>query len=289
MTGKPNILTAVIGIVCAALMVGAAMQTKRGGIHSPLVSDDVVLVRDSFNDGDRQLSTHSPEMGGAWSQVPFARNAQLVIVGNQVEHSTGPGYRTAYNAGAIFNDDQFWEVTVKRTATDGGTQIYFRLASEGSESGYALKYDPARGGWVALSVVPYDQAQCSTPLCNEYEEGAPYTDNFPVGQSRRVRVNAIGNVLTATIQGVQAIQITDTDHPHGGRIAISLSGNGFAFDDFVAGNLAGAPTPTPTPSPDASPTPSPGPTPCANGWRRAVDTPTEQRYLCIGPELLIKN
>lgn len=212
------------------------------------------VITDNFTDSNG-IDLVSHNTGFQW--LHFASSNSLIINNDYITHDNG--HRSMYVANKLINLNSYQQVKITRIGVNGTPYIIFRAAIDNSENWYSATYDISRKVWYLISAVPYESVNCIKPLCNEYEEGNLYFDDFLVGQSRDVKVTTNGNLLTLYINNVKVSEVIDLDHPNMGYSGIGLSGDGFIIDDFEVGSLNN-PSPSPSPSPTILPSPSPSPT-----------------------------
>lgn len=188
------------------LSIFGGLQSFLGGTPAPLV------VSDNFNRADGGL-------GANWITLTSSDAPQ--IVNNEVSQ-TSVAVAAAFWSANSFNDDQFASVTIGTTTSTGFTGAVRMSASAdtmyfGAAGDFIQLYKVIAGGYTQL--------------------GAVFT---PVLSGDMLRLTANGTTVSLTLNGIEIINVTDSDIASGSAGFFCEGDNVHAatLDDWQGGNLA---------------------------------------------------
>ncbi len=186
-----------------------------------------------------ELSTHTGELNATWEQASFASSGKGYIYSNRLTKDSGAA--AVYFSAASVSSDQYVQAKFRKlSALSMNLAILARLqATPGggadTDSYYWLRYNNDDGLWTIRKTIG---GTATVPNSNQW------ADTIGVGEERTARLEVVGTTITAYIDGVQRLQVTDAALS-GGYAGFRLSGNassttGYTIDDFEAGNVDSA-------------------------------------------------
>jgi hypothetical protein len=169
---------------------------------------------DDFNRADGDPGANWVQVSGTWT-----------IVSNQLSPGTTGGTVVLRAATAMSTSDNYAQVTI--TATTPVSQGVWCRGNSDLTSGYALRNNGSN--WALFSVVGGAFTSIGT-----YSAAAAVNDV--------AKVQAVGSTITAYINGVSRISVTNTAVTTGTSCGIRSEANtGLRYDDFTAADvIAGA-------------------------------------------------
>ncbi|MEH0586258.1 hypothetical protein QA942_20060 [Streptomyces sp. B21-106] len=170
---------------------------------------------DDFNRAD------SSNLGAGWVEV----SGDWSIVSNQLSPGSAGGTIILRAAGAMASDDNYAQVKI--TATTAASHGVWCRGNSNISSGYLWRNDGSQ--WDLFSVVGG-----SFTVIDSYAASASVGDV--------AKVQAVGSTISAYVNGVQRVSLTNTHVTTGTSVGIrSESTSAIRFDDFAAGDVtAGA-------------------------------------------------
>ncbi|MFE3031608.1 hypothetical protein ACFXKY_08155 [Streptomyces canus] len=170
---------------------------------------------DDFNRAD------SSDLGAGWVEV----SGDWSIIGNRLSSGSAGGTIILRAAGAMASNDHYAQVTIAATAAVSHG-VWIRGNSNISQ-GYLFRNDGS--SWNLFQVVGG-----SFTVIGTYAVAASAGDV--------AKLQAVGSTITAYVNGVQRINVTDTAVPTGTNVGIRAESAGaLRFDDFSAAEVtAGA-------------------------------------------------
>ncbi len=169
----------------------------------------------SFSDDFNRAN--STDLGASWVEV----SGDWSIVSNQLSPGSAGGTIILRAAGAMASSDNFAQATIAAT-TAASHGVWCRGNSNISQ-GYLWRNDGT--SWNLFSVVGG-----SFTSIGSYAAAAAPGDV--------AKVQAVGTTITAYVNGVQRVSVTDTNVATGTSVGIrSESASAIRFDDFSAGDV----------------------------------------------------
>lgn len=205
------------------------MTLKRGAIASsrpPAVVSDV-FFNDLFDGAAGALTSHSPDLGGAWSHVDGTTNG-IQLDGSGAVASAG-GFQLVFNAvtppDADYRLDWEWE-QVLSGFSDGQMFIIARASgSGGSTNGY---YYDNRGS----------QYRLRKRLTGTFTDIGTTYNNTPAAASVHTgALSVVGSAITGYVDGVQRMAATDSAITGAGSIAVFLANGRVKLRSLTATNV----------------------------------------------------
>jgi pectate lyase len=208
------------------------------------------LFTDNFEDGDAKGWTKS---GGTWT---------VVSDGSQVYKQSSTSSDARARAGSTAWTNYAVQARVKALSFNGTDRFVALLARAQSTTSYYY-----------LTMRSSNQLELKKLVSGSSTTLASKTFTVTAGRWYTLRIEAVGNSLSAYVDG--ALQLTATDSQFSsGNIGGATFYTSAEFDDFVVTALSGTtPTPTPTPTPAPTPTPTPTPTPVPTPTPTPTPTP----------------
>ena len=169
----------------------------------------------SFSDDFNRAN--NTDLGANWVEV----SGDWSIVSNQLSPGAAGGTIILRAAGAMASNDNYAQVTIAAT-TAASHGVWCRGNSNISQ-GYLWRNDGS--SWNLFSVVGG-----SFTSIGSYAAAAAPGDV--------AKVQAVGSTITAYVNGVQRVSVTDTNVTTGTSVGLrSESTNAIRFDDFAAGDV----------------------------------------------------
>lgn len=173
----------------------------------------------SFTDDFNRADTST--LGAGWVEV----SGDWSIISNQLSPGSAGGTIILRAAGAMASDDHFVQATI--AATTAASQGIWCRGNSNITNGYLWRNDGT--SWDLFSVVGG-----SFNIIGTYAAAATPGDV--------AKAQAVGSTITAYVNGIQRVSVTNTDVPTGTSVGIRAESVGaLRFDDFSAADVtAGA-------------------------------------------------
>lgn len=173
-------------------------------------------ISDDFNRAD------STDLGAGWVEV----SGDWSIISNRLSPGAAGGTIILRAAGAMASSDHYAQVTIAAT-TAASHGVWCRGNSNISQ-GYLWRNDGSN--WTLFSVVGGSFSSIGT-----YAAAAAPGDV--------AKIQAVGSTITAYVNGVQRVSVTDTNVTTGTSVGLrSESTSAIRFDDFAAADVVAGST-----------------------------------------------
>jgi hypothetical protein len=185
-----------------------------------LTGSTVQLISKTFTSADGTGST----LVAPWVQQG---DATIRMSGNDLRG--GGGRSLAWYPGLAYTPDQYAEIDLKQIDPSGsfssGVAVRIQTSQVGLEQGYVLR---TGNGGTPYRITKYNTASTSVDLI--------ISSVTPVANDR-VRLEILGNTLTAYVNGTQILQTTDNEYSSGVPCISFTSGAGALSNNYAAGNI----------------------------------------------------
>lgn len=188
------------------------------------------------------ITMESPVVSGNKIVPPVDGNAGVGIHKTLMSTNDQSAKATVQEGGFTAGDVWVTEVGVRCSATYSGYVFAF-FASAGTPIMQIDRVDDAGGGVFTQTTIAGPSA---------YTPGG-------VGTSHTIEIRAVGNTITALLDGVQVFSVTDTNHPTDKAaffIAGDISGTAPTLDDFIFGDFVPPAAPAVLATPITFPVPA---------------------------------
>jgi lysophospholipase L1-like esterase len=193
-----------------------------------------IITSDTFTDTPNTLlESHTGSTGATWTKNPaFSTGSAAISSASRLRgNATNAVY---YSSGSPSSADYDVEADFYVASPSGAAGITLRMSAS-LATYYLLDYEGPSSAWHLYTVLGGSTINVIT-----------FTQSLTTGQSYHVRLAARGSQITAYVDGVQIISISDTSIPSAGHPGLFFSqsdtdSTGYHLDNFAASSPVNVP------------------------------------------------